>query len=93
MKLPPEQLDRPNKAGTMDKYEIINTIMSCGCITIINGKRFGELLGELLGKVTTAEDHITALEADVRFYRCCALSGEVPKNGSEPSALLKQEQE
>ena len=44
-------------------------------------------------KLKTAEATITALEADIGFYKCCALSGEQPKDGSEPSALLKQEQE
>ncbi len=26
------------------------------------------------------------LEKDMAFYKCCALSGEIPKEGSEPSA-------
>ena len=39
-------------------------------------------------------DYIEELEAeleevrkDAAFYRCCALSGEVPEEGSQPSAL------
>ena len=27
------------------------------------------------------------LEKDANFYKCCALSGEVPEEGSEPSAV------
>ena len=37
--------------------------------------------------------HIAALEMDVGFYKCCALSGEVPKDGSEPSAIGDKEHE
>ena len=29
---------------------------------------------------------IKALKQDVAFYKCCTLSGEIPKDGSEPSA-------
>ena len=36
-----------------------------------------------------AADKLEAAEHDLAFYRCCALSGEVPKAGSEPSATLK----
>lgn len=37
-------------------------------------------------KLKKYQDKIEELEKDVGFYRCCALSGEVPKEGSEPSA-------
>ena len=34
---------------------------------------------------------LEAAKRDAAFYRSCALSGEVPKAGSEPSAILKQD--
>lgn len=34
---------------------------------------------------------LAASEKDVAFYKCCALSGETPKPGSEPSAALKEQ--
>ena len=36
--------------------------------------------------VEAAIDKLAAVGQDAAFYRCCALSGEVPKPGSEPSA-------
>lgn len=39
--------------------------------------------GELLSDLKVAHQ-------DIAFYRCCALSGEIPKEGSEPSALIKE---
>lgn len=35
-------------------------------------------------------DRLKAAEKDRAFYKCCALSGEIPAEGSEPSALLDQ---
>ena len=38
-----------------------------------------EIIAELEAKLELAQK-------DAAFYRCCALSGEVPTDGSEPSA-------
>ena len=59
-----------------------------------------ELESALKQQKHAAEDHMWAargvprlkaqiktLKQDVAFYKCCALSGEIPKDGSEPSAL------
>ena len=32
------------------------------------------------------EQQLSAAQQDAAFYRCCALSGEVPEEGAEPSA-------
>lgn len=32
-------------------------------------------------------DKLESAEKDIAFYRCCALSGEIPKAGSEPSSI------
>ena len=32
------------------------------------------------------QDELNDSEKDKAFYRCCALSGEIPQDGSEPSA-------
>jgi hypothetical protein len=35
-------------------------------------------------------DKIAGLEGDVSFYRCCALSGEIPDDLSSPSSVALQ---
>lgn len=36
---------------------------------------------------------LDAARKDLAFYKCCALSGEVPTEGAEPSAKLEGEAE
>ena len=50
----------------MDRYEIINEIMTGEHITIINGERFGWLLGELLKKHKAAEAQLEKVREIVK---------------------------
>jgi hypothetical protein len=44
--------------------------------------------GELLNiEIPALQAKLDGANQDIGFYKCCALSGEVPKEGSQPSAL------
>ena len=49
-----------------------------------------ELVNVVRGFIRQKVAALTAAEADAAFYRCCALSGEVPEPGSEPSANCRK---
>ena len=44
---------------------------------------------ELRQENTILREQVRELEKDCSFYRSCALGGEIPKEGSEPSAQNK----
>ena len=48
---------------------------------------------DFLGYVLWLESRIAELEKDRAFYKSCALSGEDPKEGAEPSARRPKEGE
>lgn len=37
-------------------------------------------------QVRQLQNNLDVANADIGFYKCCALSGETPKEGSQPSA-------
>lgn len=43
--------------------------------------------------IAELEQKVRELEKDRAFYKCCALSGETPYEGSEPSARITPPQE
>lgn len=55
------------------------------------GRQAAILMREAHDKITALEAEITELHNDVGFYRCCALSGEIPDDSVSPSALLSKE--
>jgi hypothetical protein len=40
-------------------------------------------------KIEQLEARLKSSQQDAAFYKCCALSGETPKDGAEPSAAGK----
>jgi hypothetical protein len=47
-------------------------------------------IAALRERVAELERSLSAAQQDRAFFRCCALSGEVPAEGAEPSALLSE---
>ena len=43
----------------------------------------------MANRIEQLQAQVDALQKDVGFYKCCALSGEIPKEGSQPSAAIK----
>jgi hypothetical protein len=81
----PEDLDYPQFEVA---YEIESGEESFGTVCCI------DLAEQALKRITELEDLLMLAHKDIGFYKCCALSGEVPKDGSQPSRkLLKQSDE
>jgi len=49
-----------------------------------------EEITALKAKLARVEEELRWSKKDAGFYHSCALSGEVPKDGSQPSALKEQ---
>jgi hypothetical protein len=54
---------------------------------VLNKQDLYSLMGDY---ATYLERKIAGLEGDVSFYRCCALSGEIPDDLSSPSSVALQ---
>ena len=51
----------------------------------IEAKNYEDKIDSLQSKLQASEERVKELEKDCAFFRCCALSGEIPEEGSEPS--------
>ncbi len=54
--------------------------------TPTNGPSLAEELAKAKERITELTGWLDLARQDVGFYKCCALSGEIPEVGSEPSA-------
>jgi hypothetical protein len=76
-----------------DFYDVLNLIDRIAELKLMLESRTKEVdnwISKYDKSVTKQRVVISELEGDVSFYRCCALSGEIPDDLSSPSSVALQ---